>query len=181
MIRARRWGVGVAVALAIAMMQGCSGGAPPPPLPLTGTVAVGANLNPDRDGRPSPVFVRVYQLESRDAFQSAAYDDLERRDQEVLGADMLHKEVLQFCPSEAGTATAGAAICRGSKDRLAQELKPGARFLAVFAEFFDSRNPKGAWRASVELPQPDDPVFGGPRMRDFKVSLSGSSVSLAFE
>lgn len=169
--------------LVASLVGACSGGQPPPALPLSGTFEVGAALNPDRDGRSSPVFVRVYQLSSKQAFTRASFEDLQRRDEQVLAKDLLHRELLQFCPLQApeGDAPQGPRECRGSGETLTMELNPEARYLAAFAEFYDYRTSGSQWRAILDLPPADDPMFGGPRMPPFRVSLTGTSVSLAFE
>lgn len=165
-----------------ATMVACAG-APPPPLPLSGTFVIGPALNPDRDGQPSPVFVRVYQLKAREGFMAASFHELERDDEKILGADVLHREILEFCPSEpAGeVAQPQKPECRTDSSTLTMSLQPGARYLAAFAEFYDVRDPKGNWRAVVELPAVQDPVFGGPRIANFNISLTRTTLSLAFE
>ncbi len=56
---------------------------------------VDADVNPDDDRKPSPLFVRMYQLKSTKMFNKANFIDLYEKDKEVLGADMLSKQVLR--------------------------------------------------------------------------------------
>ncbi len=77
----------------------------------------------------------------------------------------------------AGTVLA----CRLSGEPLNLVVEPGARYLAAFAEFYDSRSAESRWRAIQEFPEPDDPMFGGPSMPSFSVVVGRSSLSLAFE
>lgn len=56
---------------------------------------VDANINPDENKRPSPVFVRLYELKSPDVFQKADFIDLYEHDTKVLGADYINKQVLK--------------------------------------------------------------------------------------
>ena len=71
------------LALAIALggaLAGCKSKppkppAPPPPVILTLNLAASADVNPDAQGRPSPVVVRVYQL--KDGAALAARQEFE--------------------------------------------------------------------------------------------------------
>ncbi len=56
---------------------------------------VDADVNPDDDRKPSPLFVRMYQLKSTKMFNKANFIDLYEKDKEVLGADMISKQVLR--------------------------------------------------------------------------------------
>ena len=56
---------------------------------------VDSDVNPDDDRKPSPLFVRMYQLKSTKMFSRANFIDLYEKDKEVLGADMISKQVLR--------------------------------------------------------------------------------------
>lgn len=56
---------------------------------------VDADVNPDDDKKPSPLFVRMYQLKSAKMFNKANFIDLYEKDKDVLGADMLSKQKLR--------------------------------------------------------------------------------------
>ncbi len=56
---------------------------------------VDADVNPDEDKKPSPLFVRMYQLKSTKMFSRANFIDLYEKDKDVLGADMLSKQILR--------------------------------------------------------------------------------------
>ncbi len=56
---------------------------------------VDADINPDDDKKPSPLFVRMYQLKSTKMFSRANFIDLYEKDKEVLGADMISKQKLR--------------------------------------------------------------------------------------
>lgn len=56
---------------------------------------VDSDVNPDDDKKPSPLFVRMYQLKSTKMFSRANFIDLYEKDKEVLGADMISKQVLR--------------------------------------------------------------------------------------
>ena len=63
-------------------------------------VHTSSDLNPDQNGRPSPVVVRLYSLVSPSIFENADFIALYQNDRTVLGADFLRKEEKDFQPSE---------------------------------------------------------------------------------
>lgn len=56
---------------------------------------VDGNINPDENKRPSPVYVRLYELKSPTIFQKADFIDLYERDTSILGGDFVNKQVLK--------------------------------------------------------------------------------------
>lgn len=90
------------------------------------TFIVDGNINPDDYKRPSPVFVRLYQLKSPTAFNKADFIDLYERDEEILGGDVVSKQVLKpIAPSEERT------------ERFV--LESGVSQIALYAEFSQYR------------------------------------------
>lgn len=90
------------------------------------TFEVDSNINPDENKRPSPVFVRFYQLKSATAFDKADFIDLYERDEELLGGNIVSKQVLKpIAPGEART------------ERFV--LEKGVNQIALYAEFFQYR------------------------------------------
>lgn len=68
---------------------------------LSITFEVDPDINPDEDNRPSPLFVRMYQLKSPKMFNKADFINLYERDKEVLGAELISKHKLKrFKPGE---------------------------------------------------------------------------------
>ena len=66
---------------------------PPPPSELKPAkthlnVAAHGNVNPDDNGRPSPVVLRVYQLKDDAAFKDAEFFALFDKEQATLGASL---------------------------------------------------------------------------------------------
>ncbi len=59
------------------------------------TFKVDADINPDDNKKPSPLFVRMYELKSTKMFDKADFIDLFERDEEILGADLLAKQELK--------------------------------------------------------------------------------------
>lgn len=86
------------------------------------TLQVSSDINPDDNNRPSPVFVRFYQLKSTTAFDKADFIDIYERDKEIFGGDIINKQTLKpLVPGETRT------------ERLV--LEPGTRAIAIYAEF----------------------------------------------
>jgi type VI secretion system protein VasD len=107
---------------------------PLPPVEIT--VEASARLNPDEDGQSLPTSIRLYQLRSPGRLEAAEFDQLYRREKEILADDLLHVDEVTVSP--------------GEKVRKQLVREPGARALAAVAVV---RRPSGtAWRAVVELP-----------------------------
>ncbi len=88
---------------------------------------VDADVNPDEDGRPSPLFIRMYQLKSAKTFSRANFIDIYERDKEVLGEDMISVHKLRrIKPGES----------RSKNFVLSKE----ARYIGLFAEFLRFKN-----------------------------------------
>lgn len=86
------------------------------------TFEVASDINPDDSSRPSPVFVRFYQLKSATAFDKADFIDVYERDTEIFGGDIVNKQVLK--PLLPGVDRTETFV-----------LEPGAKVIAVYAEF----------------------------------------------
>ena len=90
---------------------------------------VDADINPDELNRPSPLFIRMYELKSSKMMKNADFLDLFERDEELLGADMVVKHKLKrFKPGES----------RAEKFVLDPETKVVGLY-AEFLNFKDSR------------------------------------------
>ncbi len=63
-------------------------------------IIVDADVNPDQNGRPSPVVARLYSLASPSIFENADFVSLYHNDKQILGADFIRKEEKDFRPSE---------------------------------------------------------------------------------
>lgn len=83
---------------------------------------VDADVNPDDDKKPSPLFIRMYQLKSTKMFSRANFIDLYEKDKEVLGADMISKQKLRrIKPGESRTENF--------------VLNKETRYIGLYAEF----------------------------------------------
>jgi len=101
------------------------------------TLAASADTNPDANGRPSPVVVRVYQLKTDAAFKGAEFFALYDDDQKVLGPELISRDEFVLAPSEKKTINVAV-----SKE---------TRFVGALAAFRDIRNAQ--WRGLVVAPQ----------------------------
>jgi type VI secretion system protein VasD len=131
--RIRRLAVmGLFVALAA-----CASKPPKPPKPtaLTGTIQVSENANPTASQRPSPLLLRVYELKSAAAFNSADFMALYQRDQAELAADLEGREEYMLSP--------------GESKQFKKTLAPETRFLGVLAAYRDLEH--ATWRAVVAV------------------------------
>lgn len=83
---------------------------------------VSSDVNPDENKKPSPIFVRFYQLKSPVAFNKADFIDLFDRDSELLAADLLNKQILK-------------PLAPGEKRTERMVLTEGTSEVALYAEF----------------------------------------------
>ena len=94
-------------------------------------------LNPDYQGRPSPVNIIVFQLTSADAFVNSDFFSLFDPDAAVLGGDLLGRTQILLQPGEVREWTA--------------QFDRETRFVGVIAAYRDIENAQ--WRATVALPK----------------------------
>jgi len=136
--RLRRFAV---VIIASAGMLACASKPPPPPPPppkatiLQVTVEARPDINPDVNGRPSPIVLRWYELKSLGTLSVADFFSLFGREKETLGADLLALEEFQLVP--------------GEKRSFEKKLQTETRYVAVVAAFRDLE--RSQWRASMPI------------------------------
>ena len=130
-VRARR----VALCLLLAL-SGCASPPPPPkPTTLKATLQVAANSNPDASRRASPLVLRVYELKSSAAFDSADFLSIYDRDQATLGAEVAGREEFVLRPGD---------------NRLWEKPTGNdVRFVGVLAAFRDIE--RARWKALVPV------------------------------
>lgn len=109
------------------------------------TVAAAADTNPDASGRPSPVVVRVYQLNADAAFSGADFFSLYDDEQKVLGAQLIDRSEFVLAPAEKRTVDVAVA--------------PETRFVGAVAAFRDIRNAQ--WRVLVPVKRGSEAVTVG--------------------
>lgn len=127
------------------------------------------DVNPNENGNPRPVLVRLYQLKNDVKMENAPYDDVYANDKAVLGDDLVKSDELEVFPNDLVEV----------KFERAKE----AQFLAGVA-FFHS--PKGnSWKTFFEFPlAPGEAQCGGhkddagPGVADVRTSffLEGTKI-----
>ena len=88
---------------------------------------VDADINPDDQKTPSPLFIRLYELKSTKMFDRANFLDLFERDKETLGADMIAKQRLK-------------RIKPGEDADVSFVLDEKTEFVGLYAEFSQYKN-----------------------------------------
>ncbi len=136
--------------------------AAPPPLTITApaeasvkapmTITVASDANPDRNGRPSQVVLRIYQLRTDAAFTAADLLPLYDEEKRVLGPELISRDEFVLQPSDMRTIDVAVA--------------GETRFIGAIVPFRDDRN--AMWRAIV-------PVTKG----GLQVDVGRASVKLA--
>ncbi len=97
---------------------------------------VDSDVNPDDDRKPSPLFVRMYQLKSTKMFSRANFIDLYEKDKEVLGADMISKQKLR-------------RIKPGESRNENFVLNKETRYIGLYAEFLQYK--KAAFKLLIPV------------------------------
>ena len=96
------------------------------------------NINPNENGNPRPVVVRIYQLKDDVKLQNATYDDVLRAEKETLGEDIVKADEIEVFPND---------VVEIKFERMKE-----ASTLAGVALF---HSPKGqSWKTFYEFPLP---------------------------
>ena len=99
-------------------------------------ITAAADLNPDRNGRPSPVVLLMFQLKALDAFQNADFFSLFDPDAGIIAADKIERTEMTLNP--------------GDVREFEAEFDEEARYIGFVAAFRDVE--KAQWRGFVALP-----------------------------
>jgi len=135
MTLSRRHFLEVSGAGLIASLTACS--RTPPPTPIKVQLQADEYTNPNENGEPSPVVVRVYQLKEVTAFQNAEYFDLADNDKKVLGGDLIGVQEYEMTP--------------GKSQDYNRDVSSEATHIGVVASFRDIESAQ--WRDTIELQQ----------------------------
>jgi type VI secretion system protein VasD len=88
------------------------------------TLIADGSINPGNQGSPAPLFIRLYELKSSEAFHRADFIDLYENDEAVLGNDLVNQRQLsRLAPGES------------REERVV--LRKDTRYIGLFAEFYD--------------------------------------------
>lgn len=125
----------VLVWLSVIVLAGCQAvyATFPPSTKLHFRVA--PDINPDAEGRPSPVIIKVYELASKGVFENQDFFALYDNPEAILRTDLLKKDELVFEP--------------GQRNEYRMALQPATKAVAVVAAYRDIEGAR--WRAVVEV------------------------------
>ena len=105
------------------------------PTKISSQILASFDINPDANGRPSPLVVRIYELKSNNTFDNADFFKLYDEEEATLGGDLLTRKEFELSPGE------GREIIYKAHDQ--------ARYFGVVAAY---RNiDQARWRASTAL------------------------------
>jgi len=145
-----------------ALTSGCAGGGPQP-ISTGASLTAAENVNPNSQGRPSPVMVRIFRLSAEEAFRSAGIVNLQGEEPAIVAGDLT-----------------GPVISRlmrpGQSAALDLSYAPETAFIGVVAEFID---PGAEWRALV--PVPEQGLLSKVRRPDLAITVSDRAVAASFE
>jgi type VI secretion system protein VasD len=152
---------GISAIVLLALAQGCGKPAvvvePPRPVTVAIDVKASPSVNPDAEGRPSPIMVRVYQLADGAPLAKANLSELWADDAKVLAASLVSRQEFVLAP--------------GGSAQGSMTLEAATRQVAVAAAFRDFRG--ATWHVMQATPQP--PVPGAELV--LAVALDARSVS----
>lgn len=100
-------------------------------------ISAAADVNPDMQGRPSPIILHVMELNSTEQFNRLDYMGLTQPSGAALGAELLGKNQVVLQPGESKT--------------LPMELNPMTTAIGLVAGYRDIDN--AAWRKTVPITQ----------------------------
>ena len=134
---------------------------PPAPVTVAVDLAATADVNPDPNGRASPITVRVHQLADAGEFGKADFFALWQHDAATLGAAALGRHEVQLAP--------------GASSSVTFKLTPAMQSVGVVAAYRDFR--KATWRVNVPVPAQPAP---GSTIR-LAVSVTADAVTAQWQ
>ena len=122
--------------MALMLLAGCSSLSPYSKLTkLNLKLTASDQLNPDLNGRPSPIVVRLLELKHPVTFENADFFSLYERARESLAPDLVVGEELELRP--------------GQTVELKLSVGEGSRYVGVLAAYRDL--PETKWRYTVQV------------------------------
>ncbi|GFM84861.1 type VI secretion system-associated lipoprotein [Pseudomonas cichorii] len=126
----------LAALTALVLLAGCSTLSPYSHITkLNLKLTASDQLNPDLNGRPSPIVVRLFELKHPVAFENADFFSLYERAKESLAPDMVASEELELRP--------------GETVELKLSVGEGSRYVGVLAAYRDL--PETRWRYTLQV------------------------------
>lgn len=123
------------VAILLLAVSGCSslnsavGGLFGADTDLTISFKVDSDINPDENRRPSPLFIRMYELKSPKLFKKANFIDIYEQDKDILGEDFVAVQKLR-------------RLKPGEDRENSFVLNKDTQYVALYAEFLKYKNAK---------------------------------------
>lgn len=130
-----RWFAMLLVVAMALVISGCARDTTPPPTTASIDLLASSDVNPDRNDRPSPILVRVYELRSAGVFQGADFFTLLEQDSAVLGGDQISRWEYQLEP--------------GQREQLSFTAQPGTGYIGIVAAYRDIEH--AHWRGVQAL------------------------------
>ena len=128
------------LAAALAMSAGCSSTAGRKAVPYAIELHADPGVNPDANGRPSPIQVTLYELRSPSEFEARDFFTLQGDPAAALGKTLLDTDQLILQPGQTQTISHA-----GSTE---------ARVVGIVAAYRDLESSR--WRLTVPLPEPQN-------------------------
>lgn len=145
--------------LTTSVISGCfSKGPPQAPTTIINAEFLATDvINPDGEGRPSPIIVRIYELKNLGSFNAAGFFPLYNEEAATLGEDLVYHEEFSLMP--------------GGKKLYTRTPTAETQYLAVAAAF---RNiDQATWKGAVPIPV--------ERITNLVIQLDRLSISIRAE
>jgi len=107
----------------------------PEPARVVMEIQAASDINPNAEGRPSPLVLRVYELKSMSHFLKADFLSLYEKDENALGRELVRKEEITINPNE--------------KHTVYFEPKEDTSAVGVFAAL--RQYDQGRWRVAADV------------------------------
>lgn len=118
------------------LLAGCSSLSPFSKMTKVNLTLTGSDrLNPDLNGRPSPIVVRLYELSHPVVFENADFFSVYERAKESLAPDLVASEELELRP--------------GETVELMLSVEKGSRYVAILAAYRDLAHTQWRYTAPV--------------------------------
>ena len=127
---------------------------------LTISINSAADLNPDSDGRPSPIVLRIYELSDIKSFKEKDFFDIFDNDKESLAESLLKINEFELNPNESR--------------KLDIRLNSSTKYMGFLAAYRDIDSAK--WREITALTSKKPsgiPIYG---TRGFTVDLNKNKI-----
>lgn len=128
--------IAIAALAVLMLMTGCSALSPFSTLTkLDLSLHASPQVNPDLNGRPSPVVIRLFELKHPVAFENADFFSLYERPRQTLPEDLVAIEELELRP--------------GESVELKLHMEKGSRYVGILAAYRDLSETR--WRYTLPI------------------------------